>query len=71
MTVQGDIDTAMVTLKSAIAAYSAAGGNRYVLAQWLIGQIKDADQGVAYAVLSSGTQFTATPPDRRAFAAIG
>ncbi len=30
----------MVTLKSAIAAYSAAGGNRYVLAQWLIGQIR-------------------------------
>jgi hypothetical protein len=71
MTVQTDIDTAMATLKTNIAAYVAADGNQVVLARWLIGQIKDSDQGVARAIDNAGPQFTAAVPDRRTFASIG
>ncbi|MGY3445629.1 hypothetical protein [Bradyrhizobium sp. USDA 4473] len=71
MTVQTDIDTAMASLKSAIAAYAAADGNQLVLARWLVGQLKDSDQGVARALMSAGTEFIANAPDRRSFANVG
>jgi hypothetical protein len=45
MTVQTDIDTAMATLKTAIAAYTASAGNQTVLASWLVSQIKIASCG--------------------------
>jgi hypothetical protein len=71
MSIQSDIDTAMASLKTAIAAYTAATGNQTVLARWLVGQIKDSDSGVARAIDNAGPQFTAAVPDRRTFASIG
>lgn len=71
MSLSSDVDTAMGSLKTAIAAYTAAAGNQTVLTRWLIGQIRDSDQGIARALDNSGTQFNAAVPDRRTFASIG
>jgi hypothetical protein len=71
MTVQADVDTAMASLKTAIAAYTAAGGSGSLLAQWLVSQIKQSDPAVARALDQTISRFVAEAPDRRSFAAIG
>lgn len=71
MTTQSDIDSAMVSLRAAIAAYTAAGGSGFTLAQWLISQIKQSDPAIARALDNTINRFVAEAPDRRSFAAIG
>ena len=71
MSVQTDVDSAVSTLKTAISAYTAAGGNASMLAQWLVSQIKQSDPAVARALDSTISRFVAEQPDRRSFAAIG
>ena len=71
MSVQSDIDTAMGSLKTAIAAYTASAGNQVVLASWLVSQIKQSDPGVARALDNGITRMVANPPDARSFASIG
>jgi hypothetical protein len=71
MTVQTDIDSAVATLQSAVAAYAAANGNQVVLASWLISQIKQSDPGVARALDTGITRMVANAPDARSFASIG
>ena len=71
MTVQTDIDSAVATLQSAIAAYTLANGNQVVLASWLVSQIKQSDPGVARALDNGITRMVANPPDARSFASIG
>jgi hypothetical protein len=71
MSVQSDIDTAMGSLKTAIAAYAAAAGNQVVLASWLISQIKQSDHGVARALDNGITRMVANAPDARTFASVG
>jgi hypothetical protein len=71
MSVQSDLDTAMGSLKTAIAAYTASAGNQLVLASWLVSQIKQSDPGVARALDNGITRMVANPPDARSFASIG
>ena len=71
MTVQTDIDSAVATLQSAVAAYAAANGNQVVLASWLISQIKQSDPGVARALDTGITRMVANAPDARSFASVG
>jgi hypothetical protein len=71
MTVQTDIDSAVSTLKTAISAYTAAGGSGALLAQWLVSQIKQSDPAVGRALDQTISRFVAEAPDRRSFAAIG
>jgi hypothetical protein len=66
-----NIDTAIGSLKTAIAAYTTAGGNGFTLAQWLISQIRQSDPAVALALQNNITRFIAEAPDRRTFASIG
>jgi hypothetical protein len=68
---QTDIDDATASLKAAVAAYIAAGGNGFVVAQWLVSQIKQSDPAVARALDQTIGRFVAEVPDRRAFATIG
>jgi hypothetical protein len=71
MTVQTDIDTAMATLKTAIAAYTASAGNQTVLASWLVSQIKQSDSGVARALDNGALRMVGNAPDMRAVASVG
>jgi hypothetical protein len=66
-----DIDDAVATLKAAISAYTAAGGNGTTLAQWLISQLRLSDQKVALALQNNITRYIAEAPDRRSFASMG
>jgi len=71
MSIQTDIDDAMASLKTAIRAYTSASGNGFVLAQWLMNQLKQCDPVVARALDQTVSRFVAEAPDRRLFATIG
>jgi hypothetical protein len=66
-----DIDSAMSSLKTAIASYATANGNQVVLASWLVSQLKQSDAGVARALDTGITRMVANAPDARTFASIG
>jgi hypothetical protein len=71
MTVQTDIDSAVATLKTAIGAYTAAGGSGALLAQWLTSQIRQSDPKVATALINNITRYISEAPDRRSFSSVG
>jgi hypothetical protein len=71
MSVASDIDTAMGSLKTAIAAYTASAGNQVVLASWLVSQIKQSDPGVARALDNGALRMVGNAPDARTFASVG
>jgi hypothetical protein len=71
MTVQTDIDAAVATLKTTIAAYTASGGSGNLLAQWLLSQLRQSDPAVATALINNITRYISEAPDRRTFASIG
>jgi hypothetical protein len=65
------IDDAMSSLTSSIQAYVAARGNQTVLANWLLGQLRLSDPGIALALINGVGRMVANPPDRRSFVSGG
>lgn len=61
MTVQSDIDTTMGTLRTNIAAFTAAGRPAHVLTRWLIQQLKLSDPGVARFLTTNGAALCNAP----------
>jgi hypothetical protein len=71
LSLQSDLDTAMVSLRSAISAYTASAGNQTVLAGWLVSQIKQSDTGIARALDNGALRMVGSAPDSRTFANVG
>jgi hypothetical protein len=61
----------MISLRSAISAYTASAGNQTVLASWLVSQIKQSDPGIARALDNGALRMVGNAPDTRAFASVG